>query len=335
MNKTFKIAAIPGDGVGPEVTSAAVEVLSSLELPLEFQEYEAGDLCLENQGVALPDKTLLGALDADAVLFGAAGNSAAEVILRLRKELGTFVNLRPTRAYPGVECLYPEADFVIVRENTECLYCGIEEEISPGVVHATRVITQQASEKIARFAFNYAKQNGLEKVTSIHKSNVLKKSDGLFTKCTSEVSKEFPNIEYEEILVDAAAMYLVQDPSRFQVLVTPNLYGDILSDLGAGLIGGLGLSPSANLGESHALFEPVHGTAPDIAGQNKANPTAAILCGAMMLRHLGHADRATEIESVLEKLLAEGETTADLGGSLSTTEMSQAVIKELRVGVPS
>lgn len=324
-----RIAVIPGDGIGPEVIEAAVAVLEATGVPLEFTHYEAGDRCLATRGVALPEETLRGALEADAVLFGAAGETAAEVILRLRRELGTFVNVRPARALKGVPCLHPQTDLVIVRENTECLYRGLEAEVAPGVVTATRVITREASERIARFAFDHARAQGRRKVTAIHKANVLKASDGLFLEGVRAVAKEYSDVEYDEVLVDAAALHLVLRPERFDVLVTPNLFGDLLSDLAAGLIGGLGLCPSANLGEKHALFEPVHGTAPDIAGQNQANPTAAILCGVLLLQHLGYPERAQWVQQALERAIEAGETTPDWGGSLTTRQMTQAVIRRL------
>jgi len=325
-DSTYRVAVIPGDGIGPEVIEAALLVLQAGDVAFSFQRYEAGDACLKTRGVALPPGTLAGARGAQAVLFGAVGRTAAEVILRLRRELHTFVNLRPSKAFEGVDCLYPHADIVIVRENTECLYAGIEAEIVPGVVTATRVISREASTRIARFAFEYALQNGRSKVTAIHKSNVLRQSDGLWLRCCREVAESFPNIAYEEQLVDSAATLLVTQPDRFDLLLTPNLFGDILSDLVAGLIGGLGLCPSANLGADHALFEPVHGTAPDIAGQGKANPTAAILCAAMLLRHFEQTEQAKRVERALERAIAARQSTADLGGTLSTMAMAQAVV---------
>ena len=325
-----RVAVIPGDGIGPEVIEAAVEVLEATKAPLRFAFYEAGDDCLKRRGVALPDETLQAALEADAVLFGAAGETAADVILRLRRELKTFVNLRPAKALKGVPCLHPQTDLVIVRENTECLYKGLEAQIAEGVVTATRVITRSASERIARFAFEYARARGRRRVTAVHKANVLKQSDGLFLEGVRAVAQAFADVEYDEVLVDAAALHLVMRPERFDVLVMPNLYGDILSDLAAGLIGGLGLCPSANLGENHALFEPVHGTAPDLAGRGIANPTAAILCGAMLLEHLGYLEEAQGVQRALEAAVEAGETTPDWGGSLTTREMARAVIRRLR-----
>jgi 3-isopropylmalate dehydrogenase len=329
MNMPHKIAVIPGDGIGPEVVAAEIKVLKATGLPFELTEYEAGDDCLARTGAALPDATLAGARAAQAVIFGAAGDTAADVILRLRAELGTYVNLRPTTAMPGVMCLNDKTDVVIVRENSECLYAGIENVIAPGVITAVRVITEQAESKIARFALEYAQRTGRKKVTAVHKANVLRKTDGLFLDCCREAAKEIPSVEYEEALVDSVAMRMIMDPTQFDVIVTTNLFGDILSDLAAGLVGGLGMCPSANLGDDHALFEPVHGTAPDIAGQGKANPSAAIMCGAMLLRHLGENELAEKVDNALKICLNSGETTPDLGGTLSTTEMADAVIKRM------
>jgi 3-isopropylmalate dehydrogenase len=229
-----------------------------------------------------------------------------------------------------VTCLYPETDLVIVRENTECLYARIENEILPGVVTAARLITREASSRIARFAFEYARQNSRSKVTAVHKANVLKKSDGLFLECCRRESRDFDKISYEEGLVDSVAMRLLMRPTDFEVILTTNLFGDILSDLAAGLVGGLGLCPSANLGPGTAIFEPVHGSAPDIAGQGRANPSAAIFCGVMLLRHLGELKRADLIETALTEALASGQTTPDLGGHLPTIEMAQAVIERMK-----
>lgn len=323
-----EIAVIPGDGVGPEVTEAAVAVLSKLPVALEFTEFPAGDEVLAEQGTALPDNTLAGAEQADAVMLGAIGETAADVVIRLRQELDTFVNLRPIKSYPGINCINSEVDTVIVRENTECLYAGIESEIAPGVTTATRVITESASKRIARYAFDYAQSEGRPLVSAIHKNNVLPVTGGQFLEAVGEIGEEF-DVEYEDILVDAAALYLVKDPERFEVILTPNLFGDILSDLAAGLVGGLGLCPSANIGQEHGLFEPVHGTAPDIAGRGTVNPTAALLSAAHMLKFLEEEDLADKLEVAVEKTLADGKTTPDLGGDLTTKGMAQAVIKRL------
>lgn len=328
----YRIGVIAGDGIGPEVTGASISVLEEVGLGLDFDLFEAGDRVFEERGEALPEETIEGALASDALLLGAVGRTAFEVVIRLRQELNTFVNLRPVKTLPGVQCLYPEVDIVIVRENTECLYKGLEEEVAPGVVTATRVITTKASRRIAQFGFDYAKENGWDKVSAVHKVNVLKKSCGLFLDAVREVAKGYEDVELEEVLVDAASLHLVRDPGRFQVLLTTNMFGDIISDLAAGLVGGLGLCPSGNIGKYHAMFEPVHGTAPDIAGKNIANPTACILSGCMMLDWLGEAEAARRVELALEKTLQEGLTTPDLGGELSTQEMARAVIDRLDTG---
>ncbi len=323
-----KVAVIPGDGVGPEVVEAAVTVLEEFPVNIDFTEFPAGDAVLEERGTALPEDTLHGAREADAVLLGAVGETAADVVIRLRQELDTFVNLRPIKAYPGVDCVDPGADFVIVRENTECLYAGIENEIAPGVTTATRVITERASKRIAQYAYDYAESEGRPLVSTIHKNNVLPVTGGEFLKAANEVAKEY-DVESEDVLVDAAALYLVKEPERFEVLLTTNLFGDILSDLAAGLIGGLGLSPSANIGDEHGLFEPVHGTAPDIAGKGIVNPTAALLSSSYLLKFLGEPEMGKELESAVEETLASGETTPDLGGDLSTMEMADSVLEKL------
>ena len=330
MSGPYDIAVIPGDGVGAEVTQAELAVLEATGIFFKFTEYDAGDDCLERTGVALPDETLAGALGAQAVVFGAAGASAADVILRLRAELGTYVNLRPSKAYGGVPCLKPETDMVIVRENTEGLYVGEETLRQEGVGIATRVISDEASYRIARYAQEFAGQAGYSKVTAVHKANVLRLTDNIFLEACRRAAAEFPAIQYEEALVDSVAMRMVLNPDDFEVIVTTNLFGDILSDLAAGLIGGLGMCPSANLGDEGALFEPVHGSAPDIAGQGVANPSAAILCGAMLLRHLDHPAEALAVELALTQCLEAGQTTPDLGGSLSTIDMAQAVIARMK-----
>ncbi len=329
MTDQYQIAVIGGDGIGPEVTQAALSVLNEIGISLQIEEYEAGDAVYEELGTALPDETLEGATRADAVLFGAAGETAADVIIRLRQELNTYVNLRPTPIIPSRDEVLLHQDIVIVRENTEGLYVGEEREVKPGQIDATRRITRKASERIAQYAFQYADRFDRSSVTAVHKSNVLQQSDGLFLECVRSIAQDYPDISYEEGLVDAAAMRLVMNPDRYDVLLTTNMFGDILSDLVAGMVGGLGLCPSANIGDRHALFEPVHGSAPDIAGTGSANPAAAILCGAMMLRHLGHETEAKRIETALEQTISESATTPDLGGTLSTTEMTQQVINRL------
>ncbi|RJX28575.1 MAG: NAD-dependent isocitrate dehydrogenase [Desulfarculus sp.] len=332
----YPIAVIPGDGIGPEVVEAELLVLAASGVDFTFSEHPAGDAELARSGAALPAATLAAAKAAQAVVFGAAGATAKDVILRLRAELATNVNLRPAKAYAGAPCLRPETDLIVVRENSEGLYVGREELVEPGMATATRLITDRASFAIARYALQYAADNGYNKVTAVHKVNVLQITDQVFLDACRRAAAEFPQLSYEEALVDSVAMRMVLRPSDFQVMVTTNLFGDILSDLAAGLIGGLGLCPSANLGPQHALFEPVHGSAPDIAGQGRANPAAAILCGAMLLRHLGHRDEAARVEAALTACLAAGQTTPDLGGRLSTMDMARAVTQriEARAGAP-
>mgnify|MGYP006282334999 CR=1 FL=1 len=322
------VAVIEGDGIGPEVIGATTPLIRDLVPDLDLKFYPAGDGVYEETGTALPKETLNGALKADAVLMGATGETAAEVVIRLRQELDTYVNLRPVKSYSGVDCLYPDLDIIIARENTECLYAGIESEIVEGVTTATRVISEKASTRIAEFAFDYATREDYDKVTAIHKSNVLQVTDGLFLDAVGSVAERF-EVPYEEMLVDAAALHLVQNPARFEVIVTPNLFGDILSDLGGGLVGGLGLCPSANIGEEHGIFEPVHGTAPDIAGTGKANPTATIVSASYLLRFLGKKKAGDQLEAAVEEALSKGETTPDLGGNLSTQEMSEAIRNRL------
>lgn len=329
---TKQIVVIPGDGVGPEVTAAAVSILKELPADLTFETYEAGDKVLVELGRALPKETLDGAKNADAVLLGAVGNSAVDVVIRLRQELDTFVNLRPIRAFSGVNCINSNTNLVIVRENTECLYSGIENELSDQVTTATRVITKKASKRIAQYAFDYAKTKGYSKVTAIHKSNVLPVTGNKFLSTVKKVASNYDGtVEFDDLLVDATAMYLVMNPERFQVILTTNLFGDILSDLAAGLIGGLGLSPSANIGEKHGIFEPVHGTAPDIAGKGTVNPVATILSTGHMLDFLGYKELANGLEKAVNETINAGYTTPDLGGDLSTMEMSNAVLERIKL----
>lgn len=319
-----KIAVIPGDGIGKEVMDAAMLVLERLNLPFDYSFYEAGDVAKEEYGEALPPETLDACRKSDAVLFGAAGETAADVIVRLRQELNTFANIRPVKALKGIKCLYPGLDIVIVRENTECLYRGFEFKLDD-VTEAIRVITREASERIARYAFELAKREGRKKVTALHKANVMKVTCGLFRDVCREVASEYPEIEFNDYYIDAACMYLVMDPFRFDVIVTTNMFGDIVSDLAAGLVGGLGVVPSANIGEKNAIFEPVHGAAFDIAGRGIANPTAMILTTCMMLRHFGYLDEAKLVEKAVEKVVEEGKTTPDLGGSLRTIDFAKEV----------
>ena len=333
----YKIAVIPGDGIGKEVMEATLNVLEALDIEFEYTFAEAGDECKEKNGVPLPKETIDIVKKADACLFGAAGETAADVIVRLRQEMDLFANLRPVKSYPGTNSLFDDLDFMIVRENTEGMYIGEEEYIkdnSGNITGATakRVITRKSSNRIIDYAFQYAKDNNRKKVTGVHKANVLKKTDGLFKEVFYEIAEKYENdnIEAEDFYVDATAMYLLTRPQSFEVIVTTNLFGDILSDEGAGLVGGLGLLPSANIGEKRALFEPVHGTAPDIAGKGLANPTAMILSAIMMLEYLGEKEAASKLDKAVLEVLSENKTTTgDLGGTASTMEMSEAIKEKI------
>jgi 3-isopropylmalate dehydrogenase len=324
---TDEIAVIPGDGIGQEVVPATVRTLEALELPFEFVEGEAGDAVLEERGEALPQETYDLAANADATLFGAAGETAADVILPLREAVDSFANVRPARAYPGVDALRPETDLVFVRENTEGVYSGIESEIADGVRTLTRVITEDASRRIARFGFEYADDHDYD-VTIAHKANVMRVTDGLFLETAEAVGDE-QGVEYDTQLMDALAMHLLLRPEEYGVVICPNLAGDVLSDLAAGLVGGLGLLPSANIGPENALFEPVHGSAPDIAGQGVANPAATMLSAALMCEHLGYDGAGSRLRDAVVTVLESGPHTPDLGGEATTDDFTDRVIDVL------
>jgi 3-isopropylmalate dehydrogenase len=324
---TDSVLVVPGDGVGREVVPAAVEVLDAVA-DLEFHHAEAGDRVERETGEPLPEQTRRSAIDADATLFGAAGESAADVVLPLREAVGSVANVRPACAYPGVDALRPETDLVVVRENTEGVYSGIEAEVADGVTTLTRVVTAEASRRVAEYGFEYAAEHGYDQVTVAHKANVMRTTDGQFLEAVEAVATD-RDADYETALVDALATHLLLRPAEYGVVICPNLAGDVLSDLAAGLVGGLGLTPSANVGPDNGLFEPVHGSAPDIAGEGVANPTAAILSGAMLLEHLGHDESATDVRAAIEAVLADGPRTPDLGGSASTEAVSDAVIERL------
>ena len=322
----YQIAVIPGDGIGKEVMEATISVLDELNVDFDYVYGIAGDECNEEHGTPLPQETIDIIRDSDACLFGAAGETAADVIVKIRQEMKMFANLRPVKSYPNTKSVFENVDFMIVRENTEGLYIANQEEKTEDGAIAKRIITREAEERIINYAFQYAKDNNRTKVTAVHKANVLKKTDGLFKKIFYEVAEKYPDIDTEDFYVDATAMYLVTQPQEFQVIVTTNLFGDILSDEGAGLVGGLGLTPSANIGADGALFEPVHGSAPDIAGQQKANPIAMMLSAIMMLRYLGENEAANKFDAAILKVLNEGKTlTGDLGGSATTMEVAQAI----------
>jgi 3-isopropylmalate dehydrogenase len=321
----YNIAVIPGDGIGKEVMDATLSILDASKLEFKYTFADAGDEYAEKTGIPLPEETIDIVKKSQACLFGAAGESAADVIVKLRRELDLYVNLRPVKSYPGTKCIFNDIDFVIVRENTEGLYSGIEEYTEEGAT-AVRVITNKASERICRFAFEYAERTDRKKVTAVHKANVLKKTDGIFKDNFYNVAQEFSNVESDDKYVDATAMFFITKPHMFEVIVTTNLFGDILSDEGAGLVGGLGLIPSANIGENHGLFEPVHGSAPNLAGKGVANPSAMVLSAVMMLDYLNEGEEARKLEKALINVLGEGKiVTKDLGGTASTMEMAAEI----------
>ena len=327
-----RIAVIEGDGIGQEVIPAAIEVLRALDREFTFVSAAAGDAVREETGQALPTETYDLAAEADATLFGAAGETAADVILPLRDAVDSFVNVRPARAYPGVDALRPETDVVFLRENTEGVYAGHEDRLSEDLSTLTRVVTSSASRELAEYACEFVADGrgpaGREAFTVVHKANVMRETDGRFRETALEVA-DAHGVDADEELMDAFATKLPLDPTQYGVIVCPNLAGDVLSDLAAGLVGGLGLLPSANVGHDNALFEPVHGTAPDIAGEGVANPTAAILSAAMLLEYLGYSTDGQRVRAAVESVLADGPRTGDLGGDATTEAVTTAIIEEL------
>jgi isocitrate dehydrogenase (NAD+) len=329
------ITLIPGDGIGPEVTEAVVRIFKAAALDIDWERHDAGVLAFEKSGETLPAPLLDSIKRNKVALKGPVttpiGQGFTSVNVGLRKALELYANLRPVRNLPGVESRYTNVDLVIVRENTEDLYAGLEHEVVPGVVESLKIITEKASTAIARFAFEHARKFGRKRVTAIHKANIMKLGDGLFLNSIRKVSTEYIDITYDERIVDAACMHLVMHPEKMDVLLLPNLYGDIVSDLCAGLVGGLGVVPGANLGRDAAVFEAVHGSAPDIAHKNLANPTALLLSALMMLDHIGERDKADRIRAALAAVLTEGTVrTRDLGGAASTTEFTEAVCRALQ-----
>lgn len=325
----YKISVIPGDGIGKEVMEATLHVLEAVDLDFDYEFADAGDEYEAVSGIPLPQETIDIVKDSQSCLFGAAGESAADVIVKMRQELDLYVNLRPVKSYPGTKSLFDNLDFVIVRENTEGMYIGLEEETEEGAI-AKRVITRRASERISRFGFDYAVKTGRKTVTAVHKANVLKKTDGVFKDSFYKVAEEYPQLESNDFYVDATAMYFLTKPEMFDVIVTTNLFGDILSDEGAGLVGGLGLIPSANIGDKQGLFEPVHGSAPRHAGKGTANPAAMMLSAVLMLDYLNENEEARKMEKALVDTLAEGKVvTGDLGGNASTMAMASEVKNKL------
>jgi isocitrate dehydrogenase (NAD+) len=328
------ITLIPGDGIGPEVSSAVVRILEASGAQIEWETKYAGAQALEKFGSTLPDDLLESILRNKVALKGPittpVGKGFTSVNVGLRKALDLYANLRPVRALPNVPCRYPELDLVVVRENTEDLYSGLEHVVVPGVVESIKIITEKASTRIARYAFEFSRREGRKKVTAIHKANIMKLSDGLFLECFRNVSKDYPEIEADDKIVDNACMQLVMRPEQFDVMLLENLYGDIVSDLCAGLVGGLGFVPGANIGERGAVFEAVHGSAPDIAGQGIANPTALLQSSILMLRHLGEREAAERVERAMLKVFAEGKVrTRDIGGTARTNEFARAVVEAM------
>jgi len=331
---THRITLIPGDGIGPEVASNVVRIIEASGVDIQWETHYAGAQALEKFGETLPRELLDSIVRNKVALKGPIttpiGKGFTSVNVGLRKTLDLYANLRPVRALPNVPCRYPELDLVVVRENTESLYAGLEHVVVPGVVESLKIITEKASTRIAQFAFEYAIRLGRKRVTAIHKANIMKLSDGLFLESTRKVSREHTDVAYDERIVDAACMQLVMRPEKFDVLLLPNLYGDIVSDLCAGLVGGLGVVPGANIGVDAAVFEAVHGSAPDIADKNLANPTALLLSGLMLLEHIGEREAAGRIRAALDRVLAAGVVrTHDLGGTASTTEFTDAICKEI------
>jgi isocitrate dehydrogenase (NAD+) len=323
---------IPGDGIGPEVIGAAVRVIEAAGGRIAWDEQVGGKTAFEKYGTAIPEALLASFRRTRVGLKGPLETQVGRVGYRsvnvaLRKTFDLYANVRPIHSHPGVRSAFSGVDLIVVRENTESLYSGIEHQIAPGVVESVKVITARASRRIARFAFELARRERRKAVVAIHKANIMKLSDGLFLACARQVAKRYPRVHYGELIVDNACMQLVLRPQTFDVLLLENLYGDIVSDLCAGLVGGLGLVPGANLGDRYALFEAVHGTAPDIAGGNLANPLAAVLSGALLLRHVGQAAAAHRVERAVERLLRERRTlTRDLGGRATTTKVTDRLV---------
>lgn len=334
MTKKHLVTLIPGDGIGPEITRAVASILQAADAPIEWEEQSAGAAVLEAEGEVLPQRVLDSIAKNTVALKGPIttpiGKGFRSVNVALRKALDLYACVRPAKTLPGVKSRYDKVDLVIVRENTEDLYAGIERKVDDDTAESIKRITRGASERIARYAFDYAVKNNRRKVTAVSKANICKFSDGLFLEAVRAVAREYPQITYDEVLVDNLCMQLVINPEIYDVLVLPNLYGDIVSDLAAGLTGGLGVAPGANIGVKAAVFEAVHGSSPALAGQNKANPTALLLSACLMLRHLGEADCAQRIETALLNVLKEGKTlTFDLGGSATTQQFAEAVIAHL------
>ncbi len=332
----YSVTLIPGDGIGPEVASATVRAVEATGVNIEWEIAEAGAAALAEYGTVLPNAVVESLQRTRVGLKGPTttpvGTGHASVNVALRKRLDLYVNFRPIRMLPGLYTRFHDLpiNLAIFRENTEDLYSGLEHEVVPGVVESLKVITRTASLRIAQATFEYARREGRKKVSAVHKANIMKLSDGLFLRCCREVAEQFPDIEYRELIVDNACMQIVMRPESFDLLVLPNLYGDIISDLAAGLVGGLGIVPGANLGTEHAVFEAVHGTAPDIVGKGIANPTALMQSAVLMLAHLGEREASQRLQAGIEAVYAEGKSlTPDVGGSVSTSQFTDAVIARL------
>ena len=331
---TRVVTLIPGDGIGPEVTEAVVRIFAVARVPIDWERHDAGVTAFKRFNTSLPAELLDSIRRNKVALKGPVttpiGEGFTSVNVGLRKALDLYANLRPVKNLDGVDSRFQNVDLIVVRENTEDLYSGLEHEVVPGVVESLKIITERASTRIAEFAFTHARTNGRKRVTAIHKANIMKLGDGLFLNCTRKVSRSHTDLTYDERIVDAVCMQLVMFPERFDVLLLPNLYGDIVSDLCAGLVGGLGVVPGANIGVDSAIFEAVHGSAPDIANKNMANPTALLLSALMMLDYLGETAHGQRIRDALGRVLTRGEVrTRDMGGTASTTEFADAICREL------
>jgi isocitrate dehydrogenase (NAD+) len=334
-----KVTLLPGEGIGPEVSRATRRILEAAGVQIDWDEIDARAAAGSADSGSVLNETAVESVRRNGVglkgpMATAIAGGARSVNVALRKTLDLYANLRPVKNLPGLKTRFENVDVVIVRENTEDLYSGLEHEVVPGVVESLKIITEKASTRIARFAFEYAKKEGRKKIHAIHKANIMKLSDGLFLKSIRAVAAEFPEVEYKEMIVDNACMQIVLNPQQFDVLLLPNLYGDVMSDLAAGLVGGLGVVPSGNIGDHGAIFEAVHGTAPDIEGKGLANPTALLMSSILMLDYLGERSAARRIETALEKVYSEGKhTTHDVGGKAGTNEFSEAVIAALPLRV--
>lgn len=339
---THKIVLIPGDGIGPEVADAVCEVFEGAAAPIEWEVHHAGVAALSDSGEVLPQATLDAVRERKVALKGPCttpvGKGFRSVNVQLRKELDLYASVRPIRSLPGIATRYEDVDLVVLRENTEGLYSGIENEVTPGVVTSLKVVTERASRRFAKWGFEYCVKRGRKKLTAMHKANIMKLGDGLFTRSARAIRDEgdYGAVQYDEMIIDAGAMRLVQNPHDFDVLLLQNLYGDVFSDLCAGFVGGLGVAPGANIGDDSAIFEAVHGSAPDIAGKGIANPLSLLMSGVMMLNHMaeifGDAEcraAADKIKGAYDKTLSDGQKTGDIGGSLNTKQFTQAIIERL------